>query len=364
VRKSLSIVVLAAASALLLTACAGGGDAKTKSTPKPTSSTAKTVSVDCSLKPGAVSDGVQISGAQGTTPTVKVTKGASAKSEQRTVVTKGSGDDVKAGTKVVIGFAAYDATSGATLQAPSGWGADRGQFALRLGASSQAPGFTRMFGCEPVGSRIVYAAKASTAFGSAKTVTSDFSDGSVKPGDTLVFVGDILEAKADKATGAPQPAKPGMPAVKDAADGTPKVSYDKSSTPPSTTQVAVLKKGTGAKVASGDLVSVQYQGTEWKSGKIFDQSWGTSHGCDFASVPSAFPTTGVVKGFAKALEGQTVGSQVEVVMTPADGYGSNPPSGQKTITKDSTLIFVVDILGVDMTAAQVQSSGAQGTTCD
>ena len=35
-----------------------------------------------------------------------------------------------------------------------------------------------------------------------------------------------------------------------------------------------VHKGTGAVVKSGDSVTVDYQGTNWNSGKIFDQSYG------------------------------------------------------------------------------------------
>ncbi|MEE2814539.1 MAG: FKBP-type peptidyl-prolyl cis-trans isomerase, partial [Actinomycetota bacterium] len=67
----------------------------------------------------------------------------------------------------------------------------------------------------------------------------------------------------------------------------------------------------------------------------FDSSWSRD------ATPSQFPTSGVVAGFRKALEGQNVGSQVIVEIPPADGYGAVEGSE----LKDETLVFVIDILG-------------------
>jgi FKBP-type peptidyl-prolyl cis-trans isomerase len=81
---------------------------------------------------------------------------------------------------------------------------------------------------------------------------------------------------------------------------------------------------------------VQYQGTNWRTGEIFDQSWGRR-------IPASFNTEGVVNGFKQALVGQKVGSQVVVMIPPADGYGEagNPQAG---IEGTDVLVFVIDIL--------------------
>jgi peptidylprolyl isomerase len=46
----------------------------------------------------------------------------------------------------------------------------------------------------------------------------------------------------------------------------------------------------------------------------------------------------------KALEGITVGSQVIAVMPPDVAYGS---AGQGSIPGNATLIFVIDVLGMN-----------------
>ena len=345
-RRSVPIALVAAAAALLLTACSGSGDSKASSTPKASASSSAT-DTGCSLKPGSASNAVKITGDVGTAPTVTVPSGTKAASEQRTVVKKGSGATPKAGRWVVGGLDAYDATTGKAIGQSFGWGSQQGELTVMIGDPQKVPGLTKAFGCVPVGSRVVYAAPASVAFGSADNVSNNFSDGSVKATDSVVFVADVLGEVPNKADGAAQPAQAGFPTVKLASDGAPTVTIPKTPAP-TTTKVEVLKKGTGATVKSGDTVIVQYQGTEWKSGKVFDQSWGTAHEqqgqAPAANTAAQFATTGVVKGFSEALVGHTVGSQVLVVMTPADGYGDNPPQGQSIITKTSSLVFVVDIL--------------------
>ena len=92
---------------------------------------------------------------------------------------------------------------------------------------------------------------------------------------------------------------------------------------------------------SGDTVFVQYTGVKWSDGSVFDSSWDRGQ-------PSAFQTTGVVAGFQQALEGQTVGSQVLVVIPPEFGYGAQDGHD----LQNETLVFVVDILGVQRAAAQ------------
>ena len=52
----------------------------------------------------------------------------------------------------------------------------------------------------------------------------------------------------------------------------------------------------------------------------------------------------VVPGFAEALKGQTVGSQVLAVIPPDLAYGD---AGQGPVPGGATLVFVIDILGTD-----------------
>ena len=52
----------------------------------------------------------------------------------------------------------------------------------------------------------------------------------------------------------------------------------------------------------------------------------------------------VVNGFAKAIVGAKVGSQVIVVVPPGEEFGY--PAGSGPVGDDETMIFVIDILGI------------------
>jgi peptidylprolyl isomerase len=146
-----------------------------------------------------------------------------------------------------------------------------------------------------------------------------------------------------KANGTPQIVPDGFPMIVLASDGTPGITFLSGSTPPTETRIAVLKEGTGATVGADSQVTVAYSGWLWPTGGEtpvqFDSSWANGK-----STPATFGMNGgVIAGFSKALIGQRVGSQIEVVITPEDGYGS---TGNGSIPANSTLVFVIDILGV------------------
>ena len=104
---------------------------------------------------------------------------------------------------------------------------------------------------------------------------------------------------------------------------------------PTTLVVQPLIKGTGAAVQTGQTVTVQYTGWLW-DGTQFDSSWSTGSPATFT-----LDTSSVISGWVDGLTGQTVGSQVLLVIPPDKGYGAN---AQGSIPANSTLVFVVDIL--------------------
>lgn len=151
----------------------------------------------------------------------------------------------------------------------------------------------------------------------------------------IVIVDDVLSGIKNAADGEPKDAPAGFPTVTLAEDGTPTVTKPAGDAP-SELLIADIKVGDGATVAAGDDVVVQYQGTNWRTGEIFDQSWGKR-------IPASFNTEAVVSGFKKALVGQKVGSQVIAIIPPAEGYGEAGNS-QAGIEGTDVLVFVIDIL--------------------
>jgi len=96
-------------------------------------------------------------------------------------------------------------------------------------------------------------------------------------------------------------------------------------------------------VGANDAVVIQYQGTNLATGKIFDQTWG--------ATPYSGQANGFVTGFTNAIVGQTVGSQVLVVIAPADGYGPQGGNSSAGIGKNDTMVFVIDILSAEAAPA-------------
>ncbi|MGK2853520.1 MAG: FKBP-type peptidyl-prolyl cis-trans isomerase, partial [Microbacteriaceae bacterium] len=174
----------------------------------------------------------------------------------------------------------------------------------------------QFLGCATVGSRVVVAVPETDQDGSS------------------VWVLDVLSAKPSRATGKDQKPVKGMPTVELAPSGAPTVTIPEGE-PGAETEVALLKKGDGAIVASGDSVMVQYTGVRWSNGTVFGSSWSQG-------TPTALVTTELIDGYREALEGHTVGSQVLVVIPPEFAYGEGQIN-ENDLTGE-TLVFVIDIL--------------------
>ncbi len=322
VRRSLSVLTAALVVAGLA-ACSSSGNG---STPSP-SSTSASVATCQNVKSGSSSESVKVSGDFLKAPTVAVPSPLKTTDVERTVVIKGNGPEVKAGSSADIALAAYNGTTGASLT-EVGFDGSATQ-TITVDDKAFVPGLVRAVECLPVGSRVVLTAPVKTAFGSA-----DISQLKLTDKDTVVFVADIAGIAQTKADGKAVAPTPGFPTVKDdAKTGEPTITIPKAD-PPTETKIAVLKQGDGEVVQSGDTVTVQYKGVLWRNGQVFDSSWGRGQ-------VVSFQTTKVVKGFQMALEGQKVGSQVIAIVPPADGYGS---AGSGEITATDTMVFVVDIL--------------------
>ncbi|MCU1527498.1 MAG: hypothetical protein JWP75_1261 [Frondihabitans sp.] len=324
-RRSLALSSLALVPmiALALTGCTSSS-----SSTAPTSTATGDTQTSCSAPAaGAASKSVKVAGKLDAAPTVSFTKGLSVTKTQRSTIVGGTGKKAVTGTLLNVAFTIYDATSGAKVTTAGYKGMAAAQFTVS--DKLYLPGLVKAMECAAVGSRTVTVADASDMFGS--NGSEDFN---IKAGDDIVIVMDLLSTVPLQATGTPVAPKSGFPAVSFASDGKPTVTIPKTKAP-STYQIETLKQGSGAKVASGASVTVQYQGTLWRTGKVFDQSWG--------SGPTTFSTSQVVSGFKKAIVGQKIGSRVLVILPPADGYGTagNDTAG---IKGTDTLVFVIDIL--------------------
>ena len=100
-----------------------------------------------------------------------------------------------------------------------------------------------------------------------------------------------------------------------------------------------LVKGTGAEAKSGDEVTVQYVGVDYKTGKEFDASWDRGEPFSFTLGAGE-----VIPGWDQGVEGMKVGGRRELIIPPELAYG--PAGSPPAIGPNETLIFVIDLLAV------------------
>ncbi len=192
------------------------------------------------------------------------------------------------------------------------------------------PGLEQSLQCAQEGDRVVVALPADAINPAAATQIGLEADGSA------VAVVDVRKVYLPKATGADQfTDSNGLPSVVRAPNGRPGVIIPDAPAP-TELSIQTIKKGDGEVVTGDRPVRANYTGLLWDTREVFDTSWDAE--------PVSFDLNAVVPGFAAALEGQTVGSQVLVVVPPDQGYGD---ADQGAIPGGSTLVFVIDILGLD-----------------
>jgi peptidylprolyl isomerase len=109
------------------------------------------------------------------------------------------------------------------------------------------------------------------------------------------------------------------------------------------TRTKVLKESDGAVVKEDQTVEVKYAGYIGRTGEKFDESYSSEE-------PVAFALDQVVPGFSKGLTGQRQGSRVLIAMPGSDGYDSSGGNPQLGIQVGDTLVFVVDIVNVQLSA--------------
>jgi peptidylprolyl isomerase len=322
VRKTFALIATAGLLLTTLTAC----------------STTDSTEAGCvpPVEAGVASNLVDVTGEFGAAPRVDFPTPLKTTVTERTEVIAGSGAGLVEGQKVKIELSVYNGTTGDTIEASGYDGTSLASFVLN---GQTIAGLTQGLDCAQVGSRLALAVAPDDAFGPQ----GGNEQIGVAATDTLVFVIDVVKSYLPRADGADQPAEAGFPSVVLAEDGTPGITIP-SSAPPTELQVSVLKKGTGDVVVEGEPVTVHYTGVLWDGKTVFDSSWEADAPAEFLAADGSTVQGGVIPGFANALIGQTVGSQVIAVIPPDQGYGDQA-SG--TIPAGSTLVFVVDILGVN-----------------
>ncbi|MGI9092633.1 MAG: FKBP-type peptidyl-prolyl cis-trans isomerase [Mycobacteriales bacterium] len=309
---------LAVGFSAVVVLAAGCGSSKPASRPPPKTPAASTTAPANSIAAITVSAGV--------TPKVTLPSTPFAVAETSTrVITAGTGPVVAKGQNVTLNVVLVDGRDG--TQALSDFGHAPEVFLADPAAGLPAIGKGAIG--QHVGSRVLVAATSDDGFG-----THGDSQIGIQPGDPLVLLLQIVKAHTPLPVAAGKAVAPvaGQPRV--TSGKKPSITVPKRPAP-KTLIAQPLVTGTGAKVAAGQTVTVEYTGVIWTTGKVFDSSWARS--------PTNFVIgkQQVIPGWDKGLVGRHVGDRVLLVVPPADGYGA---SGQGPIKGTDTLVFAIDIL--------------------
>jgi FKBP-type peptidyl-prolyl cis-trans isomerase len=287
---------------------------------------------------GNANAAVKVSGSFDSAPSVTIPKEAPSSKLVITTPIKGAGAELKAGYSALANVAVYKWSGSTNSLVDSTYTSGPQMIPAQMGLR----GLSDALKNARMGSRIVAVVPPSYGYGKAGE-----SQLGITASDTMVWVIDLLQQySSSQSASGPQVSHGGgsLPTVSAKTGEAPVISIPKNS-PPSKLSVTTLIKGSGPKLVDGDTVVAQYVGTIWRTGKVFSSTWPSSEEPD--GLPFSFKLGGeVVTGWNDGLVGVPVGSRVMLVVPPALGYGPEGGYSQAGIEKNDTLVFVIDVLGV------------------
>lgn len=297
------------ALALLLAGCAG--TSKSDSSPTPTATPAAAAATASPADIAALAS-VQVEGDAGAKPKFTFTQPFTVTAIASRLIAPGTGAKLVGGQILAVHYYAVNGADGTDLG--TSYGATT--VSLTVGDTNNGNEMNAALTGQNVGARLLFGVPGAKS--------------------TELMLIEVVGAKTvpDRAEGEAVAPVAGLPTVTLAADGTPTLT-PATGTPSTTLVVQPLIKGAGAAVTAGQTVTVNYTGWLW-DGTKFDSSWGRT------KFTSALAKGSIIDGWIQGLVGQTVGSQVLLVIPPDLAYGATK---QGTIPANSTLVFVIDILG-------------------
>jgi peptidylprolyl isomerase len=305
------------------------------------SSTSDTSSGSASGTPsvdrGQAIPGLTVSGKFGAEPNVKIKAPLKADQPQTHVVSVGHGNPVVEGQKALLHIYLANGTTGQKAATTYDQGAPAD---LTISQQSLFPPVVKALVGKPQGSRVEIASSVRNVYGSQGAPQLH-----LKPSDSLVFVVDIMSVQPKDVLkgpqGAPQKPPAGLPTVVQQGTKVTNLDFSKAAKkPPNKLQVIPLTKGSGPVARDDSLVTFNYFGEEWGAKQPFDESYSKQ------PVTFALGIGSLIKGWDQGLVGLHRGTRVMIIAPPKYAYGAtgNPQGG---ISKNATLVFIVDILGVD-----------------
>ncbi|WP_152649213.1 FKBP-type peptidyl-prolyl cis-trans isomerase [Demequina flava] len=322
--RKTAAVAIAAIAALGLTACSSDADGDAEATVEPTSSTS--ASVDTVAEPTeadiAALESITWTEGEDGIPVLEFETPLEVSTTLSRVETEGDGETLEDGMYVNLNYIGYDGETGEVAYDTYSVG---GAQSYQLSETTVAPSLYDALIGQAVGSQII--------LGESFETTDEETGEAVELSSFTALTVESITTPLEQAEGEAVDPVDGLPVVTLDDSGVPSIEIPDADAP--TELVAQpLIEGEGETVTTENTLIVNYTGWLWEDGTEFDSSWTRGE-------PAQFALTGVISGWTEGLAGQTVGSQVLLVVPPEMGYGSE---GTDTIPADSTLVFVVDIL--------------------
>jgi peptidylprolyl isomerase len=275
---------------------------------------------------GTPLDDVEVTGEPGESPTLEFDQPLELTDTTTRIIEEGDGDEITPNSVVTFDYLFVNGRDSTEMNTSYDTEPAQVVFEEKLMAGI----YKGLLGV-PAGSRVLVGIPPTDGLG------EDPSQG-VLENDTLLFFAEVIDVRTPLARAEGEAVEPvaGQPTVELAEDGAPTITLPDAE-PPTKLIVQPLIEGTGAEVEAGQTITVHYTGVLWDDGTVFDSSWERG-------TPATFEigTGAVIPGWDEGLVGQTVGSQILLVVPPAKGYPEGSPDG--SIKPDDTIVFVVDIL--------------------
>lgn len=317
-RKSLLSKAVTAVCATIMclgvTACGGNSSAKSDKSNSDSSSSSEKIGMHQIA-------GVTAKGELGKKPTVSFKTPMTVEDNSYVVLQKGDGAQIEDGDRVCSQGIAISVKDGTELA--SSWEKNTPDCSLVLEKGTVSDAYYELLKGRKLNTTIAYGVNDSNSSGTSYIMALTYVSKSK----------DLTKATGDEVTDIPSD----LPKVTRAKNGKPSINMNGYKGSSKLVSQALIK-GKGKEVTNNNTVKVKYTG--WLlDGTQFDSSWDKNTTLEADTYSGG--NHQVIEGWQQAMVGQTVGSQVLMVIPPNLGYGDTV---QGSIPANSTLIFVVDIL--------------------
>jgi peptidylprolyl isomerase len=322
VRFGLRLAALLVVPAVLVTACSSSSKS---GSPSGSSSAAGATTA-------AV--GVQVSGAFGATPTIRIPATAAPAALTQQTISQGAGATVAKGDTLIANYVGetWARKNGKVDVFDSSF--TRGTpAAFVIGAGKVIAGWDKTLVGKKLGTRVLLTIPPADGYGAGGQ-----SSAGITGTDTLVFVVDLV---ADYKPSASAPGTPvsklpstGLPKITNVAGKKPEITSTAGVKVPAKPTSTLLVAGSGPKIDAAKTLELQFVQTDLATGKNTQATWGTG--------PQAISAKSVL-GIADKLIGQNIGSRV-VVLLPATA-ATPATTTQQAQPAVPPQVLVIDVVG-------------------